>query len=175
MRARLLLMGTVRPWRLDDVLAMFSWIFVGHTVLLLAGTTTFISLLVWVLNSLQFQEYVAQRLSDYLTRELGISIAFESAIVPQWREGTIRFTNVAVARNAETQRQWMAHDRRARGLPDDVRFDEVDTNFTFFDVTIERVDVTFSLFRWLEGRGLVQDCGMKGVRGIIGRSILLDS
>lgn len=55
LRIRLFLMGSNRPWRADDIFALFSWIFMGHTVFLLVGTTTFLSLLLGVANSLQFQ------------------------------------------------------------------------------------------------------------------------
>jgi distribution and morphology protein 31 len=83
-----------RKWRFDDFLALFSWIFVGNTVFILLGTTTFVSLLVTTLNSLQFQEFVALKLSKYLTDEMGIKVTFETAIIPIWKDGKIRFKNV---------------------------------------------------------------------------------
>lgn len=55
LRIRLFLMGGKRPWGADDIFAMFSWIFMGHTVFLFVGTTTFLSILLGVANSLQFQ------------------------------------------------------------------------------------------------------------------------
>jgi mitochondrial distribution and morphology protein 31 len=36
-------------------------------------------------------------------------------------------------------------------------------------MTIESVDVTLSLWRWLEGRGILEECLMKGVRGVVDR------
>ena len=102
---------------------------------------------------------------------MAVTVNFESAIVPQWKDGTIRFKNVNVLRNPASQKQWMAMDRKANGAPVvEIRDDEVDANFTFYSVSIENVDVTLSLWRWLEGRGLVQNCAMKGVRGTIGMS-----
>ena len=44
-----------RKWKFDDILALFSWIFVGNAFLILAGTTTFFSVVLWLANSLQFQ------------------------------------------------------------------------------------------------------------------------
>lgn len=44
-----------RKWKFDDLLALFSWIFVGNAFLILAGTTTFVSVVLWLANSLQFQ------------------------------------------------------------------------------------------------------------------------
>jgi hypothetical protein len=51
-----------RKWKFDDVLALFSWIFVGNAFLILAGTTTFFSVLLWLANSLQFQGVLAHLL-----------------------------------------------------------------------------------------------------------------
>jgi hypothetical protein len=49
------LMKQMRPFTLNDISAVFSWIFLGHTVWLLVGTTSFISIGLWAANSLQFQ------------------------------------------------------------------------------------------------------------------------
>lgn len=49
------LMRQMRPWTLNDITALFSWLFLGHTVWLLVGTTSFVSLILWLANSLQFQ------------------------------------------------------------------------------------------------------------------------
>lgn len=39
-----------------------------------------------------------------------------------------------------------------------------------FDFTIGSIDVTFSLWRWLDGRGLIEDAVIKGVRGVLGET-----
>lgn len=49
------LMKQMRPFTLNDITALFSWIFLGHTAWLLLGTTSFISLGLWAANSLQFE------------------------------------------------------------------------------------------------------------------------
>lgn len=49
-----------------------------------------------------------------------------------------------------------------------VALDEQDTNFSLFDLNIDSVDVTLSLWRWLDGKGLVEDAVVKGVRGVLG-------
>ncbi|KAJ3025923.1 Mitochondrial distribution and morphology protein 31, mitochondrial precursor, partial [Rhizophlyctis rosea] len=161
-------MGNVRPWKMDDVLALFSWIFVGHTVFLLAGTTTFLSLIVVVVNSLQFQEYFAQSISDYLTKETGWKISFESAIIPRWRDGKLRLDNVSLVCDGDTWREYKREERARKGLPASTE-GELDTNFTYFDVSVRHVDVGLSLWRWLDGRGLLTECTLKGVRGVVDR------
>ncbi|KAJ3283391.1 Mitochondrial distribution and morphology protein 31, mitochondrial precursor [Borealophlyctis nickersoniae] len=165
LRVRLFLTGQVRPWKMDDILALGSWIFVGHTVFILAGTTTFVSLVIAVINSLQFQEYFAQRVSDYLTHETGWKVMFESAIVPRWADGRIRLDNVSLVCNADTWKEWKKMDRAKRGLAP-LTDEEIDTNFTYWDMTIRHVDVSLSLWQWLDGRGLVTKCTLKGVRGV---------
>lgn len=42
-------------------------------------------------------------------------------------------------------------------------------NHTMFDLNFEEIDVTFSLPRWLDGKGLVENAIIKGVRGVIDR------
>jgi distribution and morphology protein 31 len=43
-------------------------------------------------------------------------------------------------------------------------------NYTMYDINIDEVDVTLSLWRWLDGKGLIKDASVKGVRGVIGES-----
>ena len=38
-----------------------------------------------------------------------------------------------------------------------------------FDVNLDEVEVTLSFIRWLDGKGLVKDAKLKGVRGVIGK------
>lgn len=54
-RLKLLLMRQIRPWRVDDFIAMFSWAFLANVAFVLLGTTTFFSLVLAAANSLQFQ------------------------------------------------------------------------------------------------------------------------
>lgn len=49
------LMRQMRPWTLNDITALFSWLFLGQSIWLLVGTTSFVSLILWTANSLQFQ------------------------------------------------------------------------------------------------------------------------
>lgn len=44
-----------------------------------------------------------------------------------------------------------------------------ENNYTMFDINIEEVEVTFDLKRWLDGKGLVKDAKVRGVRGVIDR------
>lgn len=47
--------------------------------------------------------------------------------------------------------------------------DEEDTNYTQFDVSIETVNVTLSFTKWINGKGLLRDVEVRGIRGVIDR------
>jgi mitochondrial distribution and morphology protein 31 len=115
-------------------------------------------------------DYVAQSISNYLTSETGIMIVFESAIVPKWKDSRISFKNVYIARRSPTA---VSHS------PDDnYHIEEGKTilepsdpyaNVTTFDLMVDSIDVTLSLWQWLDGKGLVKDAVVKGVRGVVGK------
>lgn len=132
-------------------------------------------------------EYVARALSDYLTAETGSKIIFESAIVPKWKDSRISFKNVYVVRRPTIARDRPQSGVQATAIGYDIinhplvhgngeeeeelrlpNLSEEDTNYTQFDLTIDSIDVTLSLWRWLDGKGLVKDAAVKGVRGILG-------
>ncbi|KAI9311972.1 mitochondrial distribution and morphology proteins-domain-containing protein [Dichotomocladium elegans] len=194
------LMRQMRPWTLNDVTAMFSWLFLGQSLWLLVGTTSFVSLVLWVgSNSRLFQEWLAYRIGQYLTSATGATVVFESAIVPNWKDGKIRLNHVHIFRMPRSEREKFerhaatppyverkpgtttmaataitaanAEDDPLAGvtLDDDEKDNEVLRNYMWFDLTCERVEVTLSLLRWMDGKGLVQSADVKGVRGVIDR------
>lgn len=140
-------------------------------------------------------DYIARAISDYLTSETGVTIIFESAIVPKWRESRISFKNVYVSRRPPDgtpkrlqQPQGNEHltavgydvsnhpgyhqfndEEDEAAVP--IVFDEEGLNMSIFDLTIDSVDVTLSLWRWLDGKGLVEDAVVRGVRGVLGLKI----
>lgn len=145
-----------------------------------------------VLTQLSPLEYVARAISDYLTSETGVTIIFESAIVPKWKDSRISFKNVYVSCRPHTQSRPQTKvdigHRAAAGYdvanhPSFFHHDdendstealgevEEDWNYSMFDLTIDSVDVTLSLWRWLDGRGLVEDAVVKGVRGVLGMAV----
>lgn len=42
---------SVRPFTLDEIGALFSWVFLGHVIWFIVGTTTFFSLLIFAINT----------------------------------------------------------------------------------------------------------------------------
>ncbi|ORX50815.1 mitochondrial distribution and morphology protein family 31/32 [Hesseltinella vesiculosa] len=199
-------MRQMRPWTLNDVTALFSWLFLGHTVWLLVGTTSFVSLILWLANSLQVQGWVAYQIGKYLTSATGATVVFDSAIVPNWKDGKIRFTNVRIHRMPRSERekfQRHAHlaelgypeqeinaalqrdDKRQLALmtnlmgdddplagvtlDEDEQQNDVLKHWMWFDLTLDRVECTLSLIRWMDGKGLVQSVDVQGVRGVVDR------
>ncbi|CAO3574728.1 unnamed protein product [Mortierella alpina] len=181
-RLKLLLMRQIRPWRVDDFIAMFSWAFLANVAFVLLGTTTFFSLLLATANSLQFQGFVASKISDYLTASTGVKVKFEAAIVPNWKDGRITLRNVVMSKRAEgpstgASTGHKGEDHSGHGHEHDdtsehqsTATEDIDTNFTMFDLTIDEIDVTLSAKRWLDGKGLIEDACIKGVRGVIDRT-----
>ncbi len=129
-------------------------------------------------------------MGDYLTQSAGITVVFESAIVPKWKNGVITFHNVFVSRRpgqvtssvmkgssssaAAIAAARHTHDPKASAAPneDDDPVEVDDGNYTQFDVTINTVDVTLSFYKWWNGKGLLKDVEVRGVRGVVDRTFV---
>ncbi|WVQ93837.1 hypothetical protein IAU59_000915 [Kwoniella sp. CBS 9459] len=178
---------TIRGWRrfnTDDLSAFASFFVLGNTLWILIGTTTFVSAVFATLNSLSLQEYVARWISDYMTYNTGVTVIFESAIVPRWGASTIVFKNVYISRRPAEQENIKPTKTATAKPPSPIPFlssaispdtylapplaSETD-NYTMFDVNIDEVEVSLSFMRWLDGKGLVKDAKVKGVRGVVDR------
>jgi distribution and morphology protein 31 len=48
--------------------------------------------------------------------------------------------------------------------------EEEDTNYTQFDLTIDTVNVSLSFAKWFNGKGLLRDVEVKGLRGVVDRT-----
>jgi mitochondrial distribution and morphology protein 31 len=170
----------MRPFNMDDISAFFSWILLGHVVWILVGTTTFFSLCILLINTVFAQETLARWVGNYLTQSSGMQVIFESAIVPKWKNGVISFKNVFVSRrpgqgssqvskgSSATAASAAAAAAAAKaGAPP---LDETeDTNYTQFDLSIDTVNVTLSFAKWFNGKGLLCDVEIEGVRGVVDR------
>lgn len=142
-----------RPWTIDDILALGSWLFVGNGLFLLIGTTSFASVLLIFTKSLQIQEVVAEKLAHYLTNSTGVRVNLTSKIIPNWKDGKISLNDVSISKHLSEENQ----------------------NCTMFDLKISKLDVEISLMQFLEGKGWIKSCFVKGIRGTIDRSYLIPS
>ena len=174
---------SARPFNADEISAFFSWVLLGHVLWIILGTTTFFSLAIFAMNTVFAQETLARWVGNSLTQSSGIKVVFESAIVPKWGDGVITFKNVFVSR-----RPGQGKGRVSKGSPvseavaaaaastlekannaSDVD-EEEDTNYTQFDLSLETVNVTLSFRKWFNGKGLLRDVEIQGVRGVIDRT-----
>ncbi|KAI2635493.1 mitochondrial distribution and morphology proteins-domain-containing protein [Xylaria nigripes] len=171
---------SMRPWNIDEWGAFVSFYLFGHLVWILVGTTTFFSILIFSINTMVAQETLAQWVGDYLTESAGLTIIFESAIVPRWKDGVISFRNVFVS-----QRPGQLKSSVSKGSPSNAAavaaaergsekepqpVEEDDGNYTQFDLTLNTVNVTLSFVKWWNGKGLLKDVEIKGVRGVVDRT-----
>lgn len=118
-----------------------------------------------------------------MTQSAGVTVVFESAIVPKWGDGVIAFRNVFVSRRpgqgkssvskGSSDAAAVAAAGAAAGRQANIANskDSVDDgNYTQFDVSIANVYVTLSFLNWWNGKGLLKDVEVNGVRGVVDRT-----
>lgn len=173
-----------RPFNTDDIGAFVSWIFLGHMVWIIVGTTTFFSLLIFAINTVFAQETLARWVGNYLTKSSGVKVVFESAIVPKWGDGVITLKNVFVSRRpgqgksnvskGSAQTAAAVAATRNTSLEGDHAVEdqeeEEEPNYTQFDISIDTVNVTLSFTKWFNGKGPLRDVEVKGIRGVVDRT-----
>ncbi|KAJ4312403.1 Mitochondrial distribution and morphology protein 31, mitochondrial precursor [Neodidymelliopsis sp. IMI 364377] len=171
-----------RKFNADELYALFSWVLAAHVAWVILGTTTFFMLTVFLINTAFSQETLAKWIGNYLTHSSGIKVVFETAVVPKWKDGVISFRRVFVSRRPGQGRgkvskgsqtsaaaeAAIAQQEKDAPVVDDVV--EEDTNYTQFDVSIDTVNVTLSFSKWFNGKGLLKDVEIKGIRGVIDRT-----
>jgi len=141
--------GLHGPLTLDKVLPFFNLMFVGIGVGILVGTTSVVSLAIWVVNrNDRWKELTAKKLSAYLTYQTGISIEYEN-ISASWRERRITLQNVRITRDPFS-------------FPDGVS-----RNVTALALDVKKLTVSVSLMWLLQGNGLLKHVSADGVTGSI--------
>lgn len=181
-----------RPFNFEEIFAFASWIFWGHILWVVIGTTTFFGVTIWALNTVFTQEQVASWVAGYLTRSVGVQIVFESAIVPRWSDGTICFRNVFISRRPRNRKRGRSVSkgspataaavaaaeaqlekdkaRDGRGEAAESTEDYDDGNYTQFDLQVDSIEISLSFAKWFNGKGLLRDVEVRGVRGVLDRT-----
>lgn len=177
-RLKWLLKKSIKPFNVDDFSAFFSWIMLGNIMLIVLGTTTFASLFIFLLNTVFAQEYFATKLGNFITKNSNLTVVFESAIVPDWRDGKISFNKCFVSRRPKNKKRNVFE----KGLQSEAIANAIqnfegndgepydDGNYTQFDLTIEQVNVSLSFSKFVNGRSILGEVEVHGMRGIIDRS-----
>jgi distribution and morphology protein 31 len=179
---------SARPFNADEIYALFSWILAAHVLWVVLGTTTFFMLTIFLINTAFSQETLAKWIGNYLTKSSGIKVVFETAVVPKWGDGVISFRKVYVSRRpgqkggevskgSQTEMAAAAaaaaqHEKDEQDGQESTQGPEVeeDTNYTQFDISIDTVNVTLSFSKWFNGKGMLEDVEIKGIRGVIDRT-----
>lgn len=101
--------------------------------------------------------------------------------MPKWGDGVISFRNVFVSRKPGQGESRVSKGSvsgatgavaasKIKGDSANTNTEEVeDTNYTQFEMTLDTVNVTLSFAKWFNGKGLLQDVEIKGVRGVVDR------
>lgn len=143
------------PVTLDKILPLFNIMFFSVAAGVLVGTTTVVSLIVWVVNrNERWQMMMAKKVGDQLKKETGINVEFDH-VVGSWKEGTLKLKNVKVRRDPFN-------------YPPDV-----DRNVTAIFIDIQQISVKLSLIWWIQGYGFIEKLSANGVSGDIDRRHLI--
>lgn len=169
-RMRWALIRSHRPFNTDDIGAMFSWIIWGHILWIILGTTTFISLVVWFMSQFRLEDVFARWVGRLVTKETGLRVVFEQAIVPDWKSGCIVLNKVFMQRRPGAARKVATGSQELARTPNTQYSTPTDDgNYTQFDLTVDTISVTLSVKRWLSGRGILQTVEARGIRGVLDR------
>lgn len=181
-----------RPWSKrispDNVSAVVSWVLWSHAVWIAVSTTTFVSGLLYVVSSTESgQNWTTNKLSNYLTQSTGVKILFEQAkLKHNWTHGTIQCHNLYLSRRPQliqSSDSTKDHDQERNDIIQRVKWALNDNilvqmdhfqngDFTQFDLVIESCEVSLNFWKWLNGKGIIEDLSLSGMRGIVDRTHL---
>ncbi|KAJ3012473.1 UNVERIFIED_CONTAM: Mitochondrial distribution and morphology protein 31, mitochondrial precursor [Siphonaria sp. JEL0065] len=178
LRLRFLLLGSSqhkRRFQIDEVAALFSWFSIGTFAFAVLGTTSLASLFLVLGGGLDHSDLVRKQLGDFVSKLSGFEVSILN-VIPNWKDGTIEMRDVKVLLNSDTWKRRVrdAHKKENPSLSDveiDALLDStLNLNWTHWDLSIKSVNVSISLWRYFQGFGLVKDCKLSGLRGVVDRS-----
>ena len=94
---------------------------------------------------------MSRKVAEKLSYSLGCKITFETGIIPKWRSRRLRLHNVHIHRHAS---HFSPDSENAR--------------WAFINLRVDTIDVSINLLRYLQGKGLIEDVVVNGVRGEFG-------
>ncbi|CCE65104.1 hypothetical protein TPHA_0J02830 [Tetrapisispora phaffii CBS 4417] len=137
-----------RPFSADEIGTLFSWLILSQIIWVILGTTTFVSIILLIFNTVFAKEMVGRFIGRMLNMFLdGIDVQFQDALVPEWQKGCIRFHNV----NLKTVNS-KSHTAEENSLIE-------------INLNMHQIDMTLSLRKWLLGNGLINDIAILGMTG----------
>ncbi|AMD21697.1 HFL159Cp [Eremothecium sinecaudum] len=136
-----------RPFSGEELSTLFSWFIISHLVWIVLGTTTFVSLLLFTMNTVFAKGLVGKFVGNCLNRCIeGVDVEFQDAMVPEWGKGNISFKKVRVKTTPGAQGSY---------------------GILSFDLSFNQINLTLSVKKWLQGEGLIQDIYLSGVKGAV--------
>ncbi|KAG1296193.1 hypothetical protein G6F66_003673 [Rhizopus arrhizus] len=125
-------------------------------------------------------KWMMKKTGQFLSLTTGTTISFESA-TPNWKDGKIRFYRVHVScipRSEQVKFQQGTQEKNPVIVPGDlfsgIELDQDEMKnekrlkrMPWFDLTADTVEVELSLLRWMEGKGVIKNAAVKGIRGIL--------
>lgn len=176
---RWFLTRSTKPLNTDNIHTVLSWFLVSNALIFLFATTTFISAVVYLMNTLFAQEYLATKVGNFLTKNLGVSVVFESAIVPDLYSGKITFNKVFISRRPNLSgsfgkgSQKEAAERTRLALSEQLlvkKSDFDDGNYSQYDLTIDQIEISLNFSKWINGAGILDEVSVSGIRGVVDRT-----
>lgn len=144
-----------RPFSYDEISALFSWFLVSQMIWIILSTTTFVSIILFLLNTVFAKEAVGKFIGRSLNFFLnGIDIDFGEAIIPEWKKKFIKFHNVRI-KSSNTDNVISNGNKNEFG----------EKSVLEFDLSIHDLQLTISLKSWLLGKGLLQELKIFGMEG----------
>ena len=141
-----------RPFSANEISTMFSWLLISQIVWIILGTTTFVSILLLIFNTVFAKEMVGKCIGKLLNVFLeDVDIKFEDALVPEWKKGCIRFNKVELKTINRDDSVDQSADNSEQNLKFSLKFHEI--------------ELTLSLKKWLLGNGPINDLSVYGMRG----------
>ncbi|AQZ16683.1 MDM32 (YOR147W) [Zygosaccharomyces parabailii] len=138
-----------RPFSANEISTMFSWLLISQIAWIILGTTTFVSIILLIFNTVFAKEVVGKCIGKLLNAYLdGIDVNFQDALIPEWKKRCIRFNKVGF----KTSQQ--EHTEQNEQEP---KFE--------FDLKFHQIELSLNLWKWLWGNGLIQDLSVFGMRG----------
>ena len=141
----LLIRDKTRPFSKDERGTLFSWLVISQIIWIILKTTTVVSLLLLGFNTIFAKGLVAQtigRLLSYFNSD--VDIEFQDALIPEWKSGFIKFSNVKV-RTKSSQKN----------------------NILCFNLQFHQIEINLNMKKWIHGNGIIEEVKVFGMQGKI--------
>ncbi|OWB66358.1 hypothetical protein B5S33_g1286 [[Candida] boidinii] len=150
LRLKWFLIRQNRPFNIDEVSAIISWILMGNLLWIIIGTTTFVGLMIYLCDFILGTETLKNSklfklfLKNLVTFDNNMQMNFNHEnFKSSYENGMIKFNNLILSNNDEN------------------------SNKTEFNIHIDTVKLTLSFRKWYEGKGLIKDVDILGLHGDI--------